>query len=435
MNMLLTISWRNIWRHPARSGVLLGAIIAGLWAGIMVSAMANGWVKQRFDNMILEELTHVQIHHPEFLAERESAMHIDRADDLMRFLEQDDRVRNFTPRTLSDAMIQSPLTSSGVQIRGIDSHKEPRTTTFHENLTQGEYLDAGMRNPILLGEEPRTTTFHENLTQGEYLDAGMRNPILLGEELAEKLNVGIGNRVVLSFQDLDNHITSGSFNIAGLFRTASNPYDERHVFVRARDLNTLLTEQTIWHEIAIILHDESLSNALAADLNRQFDGIAAETWYELSPELRYITDMGGSMTFYIMVVIMLALAFGILNTMLMAIFERMRELGMLMAVGMSKIRIFLMIMLESVILTLTGAVAGLVIAHISVNYLARKGLDMTSVGGESMAEFGYDAVVYPIAASGDYITTILLVSFTAILAAIYPAIKALRLNPVEVIKD
>ncbi len=404
--MLLTISWRNIWRHPARSGVLLCAIIAGLWAGIMVSALTNGWVKQRFDNMILEELTHVQIHHPEFLAERESDMHIDRADDLMRFLEQDDRVRNFTPRTLSDAMIQSPLTSSGVQIRGVDIQSEPRTTTFHENLTQGEYLDSEVRNPILLGER-----------------------------LAERLNVGVGNRVVLSFQDLDNHITSGSFNITGLFKTASTPYDERNVFVRAEDLNALLTEQTIWHEIAIILHDESLSNALTADLNRQFDGIAAETWYELSPELRYITDMGGSMTFYIMVVIMLALAFGILNTMLMAIFERMRELGMLMAVGMSKIRIFLMIMLESVILTLTGAVAGLAVAHISVNYLARNGLDMTSVGGDSMAEFGYDAVVYPIAASGDYITTILLVAFTAILAAVYPAIKALRLNPVEVIKD
>ncbi len=405
MNMLLTISWRNIWRHPARSGVLLGAIVAGLWAGIMVSALTNGWVKQRFDNMILEELTHVQIHHPDFLAERESEMYLRKADDLMHFLEQDDRVRSFTPRTLSDAMIQSPLTSSGVQIRGIDIHREPRTTTFHENLTQGEYLDVGMRNPILLGEQ-----------------------------LAKKLNVGIGNRVVLSFQDLDNHITSGSFNITGLFRTASNPYDERHVFVRSDDLNALLTDRIIRHEIAILLHDESVSNALAADLNREFDGIAAETWYELSPELRYITDMGGSMTFYIMVVIMLALAFGILNTMLMAIFERMRELGMLMAVGMSKVRIFLMIMLESVILTLTGAVAGLFIAHISVNFLARKGLDMTSVGGKSMAEFGYDAVVYPIAVTGDYITTILLVTCTAILAAVYPAIKALRLNPTDVIK-
>ncbi len=406
MGMLLTISWRNIWRHPARSGVLMAAIVAGLWAGIMVSSLTNGWVQQRFDNMIQEELTHMQIHHPEFLVEREVAMYLPQADELMSFLEQDERVREFTPRTLSDAVIQSPMTASGVQIRGIDTQREPRTTTFHENLTRGEYLDNGARNPILLGEK-----------------------------LAERLNVGIGNRVVLSFQDLDNNITSGSFNIIGLFRTASTPYDERNVFVRAEDLNALLTDRSIWHEIAIMLHDESHSSALAADLNDRFDGIAAETWYELSPELRYITDVGGSLTFYIMVVIMLALAFGILNTMLMAIFERMRELGMLMAVGMSRIRVFLMIMMESVILTLTGAAAGLVLAHFTVNHFGRNGLDMTAIGGDSMAEFGYDAVVFPIAGTGDYVTTILLVVCTAIIAAVYPAIKALRLNPVDVIKE
>ncbi len=406
MNMLLSISWRNIWRHPARSGVLLAAIVAGLWAGIMASSLTNGWVKQRFDNMIQEELAHVQIHHPEFLVEREAGMYIPRAGDLISFLEQDGRVRAFTPRTLSDAVIQSPMTASGVQIRGIDIRSEPGTTTFHENLTKGEYLDTGVRNPILLGEK-----------------------------LSERLNVGIGNRVVLSFQDLDNQITSGSFNIVGLFRTASTPYDERNVFMRAEDLNTLLSDRTIWHEIAIMLHDESLSSELAGDLNDRFDGIAAETWYELSPELRYLTDVGGSLTFYIMVVIMLALAFGILNTMLMAIFERMRELGMLMAVGMSRVRVFLMIMLESVILTLTGAAAGLVLAHFTVNHLGRKGLDMTAIGGDSMAEFGYDAVVYPVAGTGDYVTTILLVVFTAIIAAVYPAIKALRLNPVDVIKE
>jgi ABC-type lipoprotein release transport system permease subunit len=406
MSMLLSISWRNIWRHPARSGVLIAAIVAGLWAGIMVSSLTNGWVQQRFDNLIQEELTHVQIHHPEFLVEREAAMYLPHADELMSFLEKDERVRGFTPRTLSDAVIQSPLTASGVQIRGIDIRSEPRTTTFHENLTRGDYLDAGARNPILLGEK-----------------------------LAERLNVGVGNRVVLSFQDLENNITSGSFNIIGLFRTASTPYDERNVFVRAEDLNALLTDRAIWHEIAIMLHDESLSSELAADLNARFDGIAAETWYELSPELRYITDMGGSLTFYIMVVIMLALAFGILNTMLMAIFERMRELGMLMAVGMSRLRVFLMIMMESVILTLTGAAAGLVLAHFTVNHFGRNGLDMTAIGGDSMAEFGYDAVVFPIAGTGDYVTTILLVVFTAIIAAVYPAIKALRLNPVDVIKE
>jgi ABC-type lipoprotein release transport system permease subunit len=405
MKMLLSISWRNIWRHPARSGVLLGAIIAGLWAGILVSALTNGWIHQRFVNLIQEEITHAQIHHPGYLAEREAQMHILDADDIFSFLDEDDRVRSWAPRTLTDGMIQSPLTTSGVQIRGIQTDRERATTIFHENLVEGEYLDSDIRNPVLLGRR-----------------------------LAEKLNVETGNRIVLTFQDLNNEITSGSFTISGLFRTASNPYDERNVFVRSEDLQDLLGEP-IFHEIAMMLQNEELSDEFATDLNNRFDQISAETWYELSPELRYITDMGGNLIVYIMAVIMLALAFGILNTMLMAIFERMRELGMLLAVGMSKLRVFLMIMFESVILTMTGATAGLIIAWFTLEYLGEKGIDMTSMGGESMAEFGYDAVVYPIAYQDDYITTIILVIVTAILASIYPAIKALRLNPGEVVRD
>jgi ABC-type lipoprotein release transport system permease subunit len=234
--------------------------------------------------------------------------------------------------------------------------------------------------------------------------------------------------VVLSFQDLDNEITSGAFTITGIFKTASTPYDERNVFVRAEDLQNLLAERAIYHEIAIMLYHENVSDAVAADLNEEFAGIIAESWHELSPELRYITEAGGSLSVYIMAVIMLALAFGILNTMLMAIFERMRELGMLLAIGMSKLRLFLMIMLESVILTLTGAAAGLMIAYLTLQYLGDKGIDMTSMGGESMAEFGYDAIVYPIAYTNDYTATIFLVVITAILAAVYPAIKALRVS-------
>lgn len=406
MKMLLSISWRNIWRHPARSGVLLGAIVAGLWAGVLVTALTNGWIQQRFDNLISEEITHAQIHHPEFLTDREPSMYIDQTDEIFSRLSGDERVLSWSARTLTDGMIQSPLTSSGVQIRGINPDRETATTTFHENLTDGDYLDTDIRNPVLLGQR-----------------------------LADKLNVEIGNRIVLSFQDLDNEITSGSFTISGLFRTASNPYDERNVFVRADDLQELMAGRAIYHEIAMIFQDEELSEAVAADLNSEFDHIKAETWYELSPELRYITDMGGSLIVYIMIVILLALAFGILNTMLMAIFERMRELGMLLAIGMSKLRVFLMIMLESVILTFTGAAAGLLLAWLTVRYFGEAGIDMTAVGGESMAEFGYSAIVYPVAYPGDYITTIILVAITAILAAVYPAIKALRLNPGEVVRE
>ena len=405
--MLLSISWRNIWRHPARSAVLIGAITAGLWAGILLSGYVNGLIEQRVERVINEELTHLQVHHPDFLTEREPGMYIDRFDDISDYLANDERVQSFTLRTKADGMVQSPLTASGVQITGVQVENEPGTTNFHENLIEGNYLDTEVRNPVIIGKK-----------------------------LADKLNVNIGNRIVLSFQDLNNELVSGAFNISGLFETGQPAYDERKVYVRSDDLYTLIADEPLFHEIAIILQHESLSDQMASDLNNQFEHIIAETWMELSPEMRYMVQAGGgTYMVYIMIVIMIALAFGILNTMLMAIFERMRELGMLIAVGMSKPRVFIMIMLESVILTLTGAAIGIFIGFLTINYLYRYGLDLTSVGGDTLGEWGYDALVYPFVTPGEYVTVALLVIATAMISAIYPAIKAMRLTPGEVVKE
>lgn len=407
MKMLLSISWRNIWRHPGRSGALLAAITAGLWAGILVAAWVNGLVVQRVDRVINEELTHLQIHHPEFRAEREPGMYIEDTDEIFSFLLNDERVRSFAARTLVDGMIQSPITASGVQISGIQTDREPETTNFHRNIVEGEYLDEHTRNPIFIGKE-----------------------------LAEKLNMEIGNRVVLSFQDLDNELVSGAFNITGLFETGQQAFDERKVYVRSEDLSSLIAGRSVYHEVAVILHDESDSKVIADTLNDRFDFIIAETWTELSPEMRYMVEAGGgAYMFYIMLVIMFALAFGILNTMLMAIFERMRELGMLLAIGMSKMRVFFMIMLESVILTLSGGVLGMLVAYLTVSYLGKYGLDLTSVGGDTLGEWGYDALVYPFVTPQEYLSVTIIVIVTAMLAAVYPAIKALRLNPGEVVRE
>ncbi|TVQ04006.1 MAG: ABC transporter permease [Balneolaceae bacterium] len=406
MKILAAIAWRNIWRNPARSGVLIAAIVAGLWAGISVSSLSNGLIVQRFNNLIEQDLTHLQIHHPEYLSEREPWMVVRNTDSIFRLLDNDERVRSFSGRVLSDGIIQSPVTSTGVQIIGIDILNEPRTTNFHLNLKDGEYLDSDLPNPILIGER-----------------------------LAQKLQMEIGNRVVLMFQDIDNDLASAAFHISGLFSTSSRVYDERNVFVRAEHLNELISGDAIIHEIAVILYDAAEADSLTAELNRTFDGIMAETWYELSPELRYMSDFGDSVTFYVMVVIMIALAFGILNTMLMAIFERMRELGMMIAIGMSKARVFMLIMLESVILTLTAAAGGMILAWLSVRYMESNGVDLTVFGGDSLLEFGFDPLIYPFILMSDYFAVTLLVIFTAILAAIYPSIKALRLNPGDVIRE
>lgn len=406
MKLLIFISWRNIWRHPARSGVLLGAIIAGMWAGILVSGLTNGMMEQRFNNLIEESMTHIQIHHPEFLMEREPEMTIPDPSELFNYLDELEQVSSFTARTLSSGMIQSPQATSGVQIRGVQVDREMETTTFHQNMTRGDYLDSDTRNPIIIGEE-----------------------------LAKKLDMDIGNRVVLTFQGIDGDLTSAAFSITGLFRTASAQQDVQQVYVRAMDLSEMMADGQVFHEFAILLQDADSSSVVATQINEQFPGVSAETWYELSPELRYIADFGNSMTFYVMLVIMLALAFGILNTMLMAIFERMRELGMLMAVGMSKARVFLMIMFESIMLTCTGAIAGMLLAYITVRWLGETGIDMAALGGESLSEFGYDTMVYPVITSSDFISISILVVVTVLISAVYPSFKALRIKPADVVRE
>ncbi len=405
MKTLIALSWRNIWRHPARSSVLLAAIIVGLWAGVVAVGMVNGLMQQRIDYLIESEITHAQVHHPEFLAEGYSWLDIPDHDEIVSWLENDERVVSFSSRTITDGMVQSPVKTSGVRIRGID-----------------------------MASETRTTNFHENLVEGEYLDSEIRNAAIIGERLASEHNMEVGNRVVLTFEDINNELISASFNIVGLFRSASVDYDERNVFVRADDFIDLLSDQPVYHEIGIMLSDEEFAAPLVDELNSAFPGIKAQTWRQLSPELSMLVELGGVMVILITMIIMLALAFGILNTMLMALFERMREIGMLLSIGMSRRRVFGMIMLEAFILTIAGAVVGMSLATLSINYFSDAGLNL-EMFAEGAAQLGWDHIIYPTLSIAEYAVILAVVVMITLLASVYPAIKGIRINPLEAARD
>ncbi len=405
MSILFQISWRNIWRHPARSGILMGAIIVGTWGGILVAGWGNGLIEQRVDYLISTELSHGQVHHPEYRAEREPWMTIPDAESILAYLEGDERVQSVSPRTLSEGMARSPVTTSGVRIHGVHPEKERATTALYDRLEKGDWL----------GDE-------------------FRNPVLIGGQLADKLRLEIGNRLVLQFQDIDNEITAGAFHISGIFRSASSDYDERNVFVKSDDLSALIAGETFYHEIAMSLTSSDQADGVIADVNERFPDVHAQTWHELSPEIRYIAAYSGTLTYFLMAIIMMALAFGILNTMLMAIFERMRELGMLLSIGMNRIRVFAMIMLESLMLTFSGALAGILLSVLTLWYLGDRGIDM-GMFADGLAEFGFDTITYPFVTAGEFFGIVIIVIFAALIAAVYPAIKAFRLNPVEASKE
>ncbi|SFX48095.1 ABC transporter permease [Marinospirillum alkaliphilum] len=406
MTTLMLLAWRNVWRNPARSAVLLLAIALGLWAGLLMVAVSQGMLVQRFERLIEQEFSHLQVHHPQFLTEREVQDHLPDVAALQHWLQQQPELREHTLRVLVDGMIQSPALTAGVEIRGVDPQRERRVSQLDTTLNQGKYLDAALRNPILMGAR-----------------------------LAEKLRVRPGQRVVLTFQDTRQELVSASFTLSGTFTSLSRAEEESRVYVPAEVLSAYLADQAIWHQLAVLLQHPDQGSAVAARLQQAFPQVQALAWLELSPELRFLTEMGDLLTWILIGVILLALAFGLLNTLLMATFERTHELGMLLAIGMNKRRVFGLITLESLLITASGALLGVLLALLNINWLAREGLDLSRFGGAALAEFGYDTLIVPVLGSDELLAVALLVVLTALLAALYPAWKALQLNPAQAVRN
>jgi ABC-type antimicrobial peptide transport system permease subunit len=171
---------------------------------------------------------------------------------------------------------------------------------------------------------------------------------------------------------------------------------------------------------------------VSAHLSALFPHQKVESWRDLSPVLVFMEQWMASSLKVLIVIIMAALAFGIINTMLMAVLERIRELGVLMALGMKRSRIFLMIMLETIFLSIVGGPLGLLAGFVTISWLGKRGIDLTEYS-EGLEAIGYSSVLYPALSYQDYGLIVAGVLITALVASVYPAWKAVRLNPVEAI--
>lgn len=211
-------------------------------------------------------------------------------------------------------------------------------------------------------------------------------------------------------------------------------FDQMNAYVLQSDLAPIAgLSATEYHESGILLNDGVTLENVQSDLRKAFPQVNVLTWKELAPDAAITSDYMGLYYYIIMGFILFALAFGIINTMMMSILERTKELGMLMAIGMNKKRVFSMIMLETIFLTLVGAVIGMLLGWLSVVITGHTGLDFSSVG-EGFEAMGWAAIVYPEIDASFFFGVTLMVVATGILSSILPARKALKLDPVEAIR-
>jgi ABC-type lipoprotein release transport system permease subunit len=402
--MYLQLAWRNIWRNTRRTVIILTAVVIGVWSMVLLGSLMRGIAVGMIKNGISTLTGHIQIHHRGYRNDPTIENSITDATVVENALKETlPEGASWTARVRVNAVAGNARNSSGVTLVGIDPSSEAKVSFIGSAVSQGRYL-----NP------------------------DDRNGIVIGEALMKKFDTRPGHKLVLMSQDTHGEIASRAFRIVGIFRAEMEATEKQFVFVVRKESQKMLGLGNGISEFSILLPGKPDNTEVYDRLTTALPSAQLEvnTWRELLPfQTAYLKILDGFMWIWYLVVFV-AMGFGIVNTTLMAVFERMREFGLLKALGMKPWWILREVLTESFFLLILGMIIGNLLAFICIFALARSGIDLSALAAG--AEYaGMTRVIYPAIALKDVLISNLVVLFLGILVSAYPAVKAARFTPVE----
>jgi ABC-type lipoprotein release transport system permease subunit len=384
LRILTMLAWRNLWRNHRRTLIMLGAVVIGVWAMIFMTALTMGMVNDMIEDSISVLPGHVQVHHPDYLDDPNITNLLPLTDDVIAETFESAGFLAWATRIKVPAVLSSERESRGVTLLGIDPQREEVMSFVDYGAVEGRFLD---------GPD----------------DAGL----VIGRKLAETLETELGKRVVLMSQDPDNDIADRGFRVVGLFSADVQAYEEQYVFAGKKTVQNLLR---VGDRVTAIV-------------------VLGDDYRNVEPELdTYLGTMLRVMDGFVIVwviIIFLALSFGLVNTLVMAVFERVREIGLMLALGMKPSSILGQIVIESMMLLVIGLAIGNLLAWASIKPL-ESGIDV-SVVAEGMAMMGAASVLYPQLRFEDVILANTVVLILGFFASLSPAWRASRFQPIEAI--
>jgi ABC-type lipoprotein release transport system permease subunit len=472
--MIWKTAWKNVWRNPVRSLVVIASVTVGIFAGVFAVAFMNGMIAQRFDAAIDEEISHIQITGKDYILNNDPRILIS-GDSIFPDINSISGVEGMVARTILVGMAGTASKSAGVQIVGVDPEKEREIFNLYNTIMPGtgDYFESKSKYDLVLigqdlarelniirfyidsavlrklenkkvpaeilqklsvlngkrfpNEKKFTSTVSSLLSKSELREFGQ---VISREAWSFREN----SRMTLTLLDKDNNQVSSVFRIAGIYDIKNSMFEQVQVFMKNDVLCRLAgIDDNSFHQFIIRIRDVNQTAVITDEIRAKFPGLDVRNWKELQPDLAMMTDYVHQIYGFFMGIILAALAFGIINTMLMVVLERTRELGMLTAIGMNKRRVFSMIMLESVFLSISGGIIGMFFGWISVVLSAKNGINFAQYA-EGMEAFGYSAHIFPEITFSFFILITILIIITGIASSIYPALKALKLDPAEAIR-
>ena len=402
--MLLKLAWRNIWRNKRRSLVVLLSVIVGVNSLLFMDGLTNGMIYQMLSNQISSSIAHIQIHKNGFTDNKVIQSNIPDPAAVEEAIKNNSNIKSYSKRVVTFGLLSSATNSAGVFINGIVPDDEIKISNISNSIVEGEYFSGGERE------------------------------IVLGTKLAEKLEVGLGDKVVALSNMPNGKIGSEVFRIIGLYKTPSSEFDKSFIYIPIKTAQSMLQLDNRVFEFAIVTNDISITEEVKTELIESLgNSYEVQSYKDLLPLLIIWMDMYKESLVIINFIVGLALIFGIINSMLMAVYERINEFGVLMAIGMKNIKMFFMVVLEAAIIGIFGTLIGLA-SGLLINWpISKIGIDL-SLFAEGLNSFGVGAVIYPTLSFENFIMTLLMILVVSVLGAIYPAYKAIKLDPIYAIR-
>ena len=405
------LAWRNLWRHKRRTLITASSIAFGVLLAVTFTGAGDYFYTRMIDAGAKMGMGHITVAAPDYNRAPSSQKRLQSANQFQTTLRELPEVSSVIARIQGQAMFASARKSVGGTFIAID----PAQETASNNL------------------------FIQALVEGKMLAGLSSKDIVMGVDLARKLQVSLGKKVVYTTTDANGDIVSAIARVSGLFRTGVSEVDGGLALLPLQSVQTVLGyERDEVGFIAVNLHDQRASHVLRDSLQAQapFQDVEVLNWQQTQPDLAGMIAVDKSANRISQLLIALLISAGILNTMLMSVLERIREFGVMMALCMSPRHLFGLVMLESFWLAVIGLIIGVLITIPWYWYMSETGLDLTSAYGD---DFSFGGVlldtVFKIRLFKESIVGILIGLFSlALIAGAYPAWRAGRIPPVESLK-
>ena len=408
MRALLRIAWRNIGRQGRRSFITAVAMAVGVGMSMAMIALMDGMFVKMFDTLVRQQMGHVQVHDPAWPKQHSLHATMDEKTVLAKL----DRVKDavgVAPRAYGFALLGLKDRSTGARLEGVDPVREAKVTLVRDHMVSGHYLEEG--------------SSHE---------------MILGKSVAETLHAKVGSEIVAVTQAADGSLGNDIYHVAGIYQTGSAMLDRGTAFLTLPDLQSLLVLPGEIHEVALLGPTPKSVPALASNVRSALAGshLLVQTWAQIDPNAAQVIQMQDGMAWMLLIIVFAVAAFGVLNTMLMSVFERTKELGVLRALGLSPGRIVLMVVFEAAMLASIAGVAGLAFGLLLDGYLVHWGLDLTTfTQGFSWAGVNFDPIMRGYVEPSRIAFVVLALFVVAIASALWPAVRAARLDPVQAMRE